>query len=611
MFVKHSGYQPYLDPSQCDRSNLAIADNSGLAELLREQAVSLLPPDLEDFTGRHVEVQQAIALWHQLQLEPETAPVLAIAGQPGIGKSAFALHLAHQLTQQTAAQLYFNVRRDRLISSTKIAQQIQNLPVSSDRPILVVLDNLDDQTLLDSLLALVHGCVFLVTSRHPVAVTTLELSALSEFNAIALLQTIARSKSISEEYETARSIIHCCDTIPLAIRLIGGLLQTHPHLELSDCLQQLQAERQRCKLSHLSYPAIRASFNLSYQTLDVRSRYLLRLLGLLPQPSLTLKTAAALSKTSILSTQKSIAHLSQLYILETSGKERYCLVDLLRLLVKSQLAIEESAESRQAARLRLIHAYQDAAKAVSSGLDASSRQQLTQIYGQDQEDFEQSLLVNAQNWFASERSNLLSAVEWAFQAEAWAIGLTLVKYLTSFLMLRGEWADLEAMLLNAIPIAQTLADDLQTAQLLNSLGNVYLHQGQWEKAKDSYQQSLEILHPLQKPIQESQTLANLGIIYWEQGDRDTAANLWSAALMQLPVGSSSDRNLTHWMQVTNAELLKTVLLQLEDRQQSRQFWGAIGRMVQRNYQLWMQKSPFHQQEFSFLLLISLQFMQSS
>ncbi|NEQ28294.1 MAG: tetratricopeptide repeat protein, partial [Microcoleus sp. SIO2G3] len=375
--------------------------------------------------------------------------------------------------------------------------------------------------------------------------------------------------------------VRCCDALPLALRIVGGLLQTQPQLQLSECLQLLSAERQRWEQTRLSYPAIRASFNLSYPRLEARSARLLRLLGLLLEPTVTLKTAAALLETSIEPARASIADLLRVRLLESVGKERYHLPDLLRLLAKGQLAIEESTETRQAARLRLAQAYQDTAEIMSLGLAASSRQQLTALWGRGRADFEQSLLLNAQSWFAIERSNLLAALDWAFQAQAWTIGLALANCLPLFLMLNGESAAAETMLLQAIATSETSDDRLQTAQLLDRLGDIYLQQGEWEKAKAPYQQSLEILRDFQEPVRESQTLTNLGLVYLEQGDRETAATLWAKALTRSSTGATGDRDFTEWMQTTNAALLEAVLLQLGDRQPSRKFLGTIGKLFKR------------------------------
>ncbi|MEM8810317.1 MAG: ATP-binding protein, partial [Cyanobacteria bacterium P01_G01_bin.38] len=69
-----------------------------------------LPPDISDFTGRDEEIERL----HQ-SLKPaaeKTAVVIsAVAGMAGVGKSALAVHVVHQLAPQFPdAQLYVNLR---------------------------------------------------------------------------------------------------------------------------------------------------------------------------------------------------------------------------------------------------------------------------------------------------------------------------------------------------------------------------------------------------------------------------------------------------------------------------------------------------------------------
>jgi transcriptional regulator with XRE-family HTH domain len=72
-----------------------------------------LPPDVNDFTGRSSEVSLLTDL-----LTPATegeairaVVVSAVAGKPGVGKTALAVHVAHRLRERFAdGQLYINLR---------------------------------------------------------------------------------------------------------------------------------------------------------------------------------------------------------------------------------------------------------------------------------------------------------------------------------------------------------------------------------------------------------------------------------------------------------------------------------------------------------------------
>jgi tetratricopeptide (TPR) repeat protein len=600
MSVKRSAYQPHFY-----QSDLLINDDQQMAELLSCAAIEpaplySLPPDLENFIGRKAEIQQSTALWQQLRSQ-EGARVLAIVGPAGVGKSALALHLAHQFQPISLNRpIYLNLRSDQPISPDSIEQQI--LPTlrleqldgpfpgtSNDRRILL-LDNLENQAQLRPLLTLSASYTIIVTSRQPIdGVATLKLQSFSELDAITLLETIAL-KSVQDEPEIARTLVHFCDALPLPLRLMGGLLRTQTRLQLIDCLQLLIDERKRCEQARFSSVATRASFNLSYQSLDARSARLLRLLGLLVQPNFTLKTAAAVTEIPLRPEDTSISQLLQLRLLESAGDQRYHLPAALRPLVKGQLAIEESVKTRQAARLRLSQVYQETAEVMSLGLNAISRQQVVQVHGQEQAiAFEQSLSLCALRWFETERLNLLATLDWAIQAEADQIALSTATSLSPFLDGRGDWADWKTAQQTIITVTEKLNHtepehhgSLQAAQMLNNLGNAYLQQGNWKKAEDSYQQSLAILHEHQKSIQESQTIANLGIVYLEQGDSETAAMLWTSALMLLPTHSTVHVAMTQWMQSINDSLFQSMSRQVDHQQQPpRTFLSTIEGVLKR------------------------------
>src|SRR3989440_9394414 len=69
-----------------------------------------LPADVSGFTGRRAEVTRLGNLLHPAEA-PGTVPVCALDGTAGIGKSALAIHAAHQVADRFPdGQLYADLR---------------------------------------------------------------------------------------------------------------------------------------------------------------------------------------------------------------------------------------------------------------------------------------------------------------------------------------------------------------------------------------------------------------------------------------------------------------------------------------------------------------------
>ncbi len=207
--------------------------------------------------------------------------------------------------------------------------------------------------------------------------------------------------------------------------------------------------------------------------------------------------------------------------------------------------------------------------------------------GQAVEDVELALTLGALARFDRERENLVAAVRWADDAEAWDLAGRLAGNLAHFFDIRGLWADwvqthelalaaarragdrpgegrtltnlgsvyadqgrwAEAIECHeqALGILRALGDRPGEGQTLTNLGNVYARQGRWAEAIQMYEQSLDIFRALGDRHGEGITLANLGVLYWKQDDRDKAVALWQEALARLHPDSPEHQQVARWL----------------------------------------------------------------
>jgi tetratricopeptide (TPR) repeat protein len=538
-----------------------------------------LPVDLPDFTGRQDERERLIM---ELAATPQreevaqeanssAAAIAAIAGMAGVGKSTLAIHVAHQLKQNFPdAQLYINLRGtesqpldpmdvlagflrawgideelmpDNLTDRSKLYRSV----VSAKR-VLVVLDNAHDSAQIRPLLPDSSSCAVLVTSRKRLAAlgdaTTLDLGVMKESEAMELFQRLVGVERTQAQLEAANTLVNLCGRFPLAIRLAGGTLRNHPEWRLEDYVHQLNRERQSLDQLRLSNLDIRASFASSFKQLDEISARLFRLLGLLQAQNFAPAIAAALLEFESVTAEQFISDLVDLQLLEPAREGRYRLHDLVRLFAKEQLAQEEPAEARQAARLRAARWYLEASEVMNLALKPETRHSLAQVSLEDKsqspEATEQQWFLAALNWFQLERMNLLASVEWAYQAQAWETVVALVKNLVNFFTIHIDRTNWERTHLLALDASRRLGDSpdgdsstsrQEEAQTLTNLGNAYTVQSAWEKACECYEQSLIIFGELEDHLGIAKTMGNLGIVCAQQGNWEKAGEYYEQSLV--------------------------------------------------------------------------------
>lgn len=609
-----------------------------------------LPADLPDFTGRQEELERAIALLTTVMSSGEIVKegsasrfgITAITGMAGVGKSALAIHVAHQLKQDFPdAQLYVNLRGTEsqpldpldVLAGFLRAWGIDDPSMPDDltersqlycsflagKRVLVVLDNAHDSAQIRPLLPDSSSCAVVVTSRKRLAAleetTILDLDLLKAPEALKLFQRLVGVERTQAEPEAAQQIIHLCGRSPLGIRLTGGTIRNHPQWRLEDYVLDLTQEQQRIAQLRLSHLDVRVSFASSFKQLDEISARLFRLLGLLRGQNFSSTVAAALLEFEPVTAEQFVKYLVDLQLLEPASEGRYSLHDLVRLFAKEQLAIEEPTEARQAARLRAARCYMETSEIVNLALKPETRhylaQALTEGKHQSLEAAEQSWFLGALNWFQLERMNLLAAIEWAYQAEAWDIIVPLASNLVNFFNIYADYADWERTHLLALEASRKLGDRPGEAQTLTNLGNVYVLQSGWEKARESYEQSLVIFGELgdrlgmaktmgnlanvycqqddwEKASEfyqqsrvifsesgdrygEAQTLANMGIFYLKQNQEAEAGVLWQEALSKLPPNLPKSERVAEWL-----EFIQKSNPVSENRESSAQMYDKTG-----------------------------------
>jgi hypothetical protein len=237
----------------------------------RPAAPAQLPLDARGFAGRGAELAYLDAV---LAASEHSAAVLisAVLGTAGVGKTALAVHWAHQVAGRFPdGQLYVNLRgfdpagpaldsgeasRGFLVGlgvappqipADRAAQVGLYRSLLAGRRILVVLDNARDAEQVRPLLPGAPGCLVVVTSRNQMASLVaaegaypLTLDLLTSTEAEDLLAGRLGLAALAAEPQAVDEIIARCARLPLALAVAAARAITHPRSGLATLAAQLR-----------------------------------------------------------------------------------------------------------------------------------------------------------------------------------------------------------------------------------------------------------------------------------------------------------------------------------------------------------------------------------
>lgn len=215
---------------------------------------NMLPPDVAVQVGRDQELAAASELL--TRADRTTAPVVVVAGAPGIGKSAFAVHLAHKVragypdgqlhhrltdddgTAQPPAEVLAELLRaigvaPEKIPPTVVARSQLLRSWTANRRVLIVLDDAAGIDQVLPLLPVGAGCATVVASRRriagPAISMTVDLQPLAVEDATQLLSTVLGACRLASDAEGTSRLLSLCAGLPLALREAATRLSLRTH----------------------------------------------------------------------------------------------------------------------------------------------------------------------------------------------------------------------------------------------------------------------------------------------------------------------------------------------------------------------------------------------
>ena len=500
----------------------------------------LLPRDVPAFTGRDDELARLAAL-----AGGGRVVVSAIGGTAGVGKTALAVHAAHQLLPGFPdGHLYMDLRgytegqdpaepgevlevflRCLGVPAEEISAQLEERAgllrhVLAGRRVLMVLDNARTEAQVRALLPGEGASLVLVTSRSVLpgleADERISLDVLPEDEAVAMLARVIGDTRAAAEPQAVAEVARLCGRLPLALRVAGQLLAAHPAWPVVRLAGMLAGERDRLARLGAGDLQVRAAFAVSYAQLALEDARLFRLLGLYPGPDFDVAAAAALAGTEAEEAGPALDRLAGAHLVTEDASGRFGFHDLLRLFALATCEESDSPEDREAAEARLVGYYAELAGFLDS-CDSRAATMRRPVAGQPAELAGEALLSmrEARAVFQSERSGLMAALDLATR-RGWGQRVQELSYsmMTSLVMLR-YLDDLLTVTEAGLAAARRTGDRGREGLALTCLGTAYGELRRFEEAVDCHQQSLAILRETGDRHGEGKALDNLGTSYGE------------------------------------------------------------------------------------------------
>ena len=524
-------------------------------------AMQTLPRDIGSFTGRHRELQRLMAVVAGRAVTGGVVSIHAIDGMAGIGKTALAVHAAHQLAPhfpdgQIFLRLHGHTPGQRpvdpaealatLLLSSGIAPQ--QIPADlqarellwrdrlSNKKVLLVLDDAAEQAQVDPLLPGTGESLVVITSRRRLAAlddaVSISLDILAPEDAAALFLRVADRPDLQLTEPGVAEMTRLCGYLPLAIRLVVGRLGKSTWT-ITEVAAELAAVQDRLPAIEAGQRSVTAAFDLSYRDLTMTQQQMFRRLGLQLGVDIDAYAAAALSDTTLPTARRRLEDLCDLSLLEAPVRGRYRLHDLLRDYART-LAERDPLPERDAALDRLLDYYLHTATAAAQFFRRTPAPPMGQ---QPSATPELATHDAAVAWLETERANLRAATDYAALHARDVHAIHLPAAMHEFLRAKGPWG--QALILNQTALGATrrAGDRVAEARALNNMGEVQRLIGHYLAACVSLEQALALYRELGEGLGEADTLTILSDVQRLIGDYPVAcASLQQALVLYRDLG---------------------------------------------------------------------------
>ncbi len=556
------------DPRQWRTAWARAAGQAGRLGGAPGAAVHQLPADLRDFTGRAVECD-SIREAARSRAAATGAPLLVvISGVGGVGKTALAVHAAHQLIPAFPdGQLFADLRGhdDAPLAPAQVATRflaelggraaIQADPVTSLRSmtagkrLLMVLDNAADEAQVAPLLPGSAACLVIMTSRSTLGMLpsdlAVRLDALDREDAVELLTRITGPQPAWHSAELA-SLAELCGRLPLALRIAGSRLSGDPPGTVEWLVDRLRDDNHRLRYLTLGELDLSAVFGVSVLSLPQLPRRVFHAAGLFPGPDFTAPALAVLAGMTAVDMECALERLIDESLVQRASPGRYRIHDLLGVYARRCAEADDAMNIPDCIR-RLAEWYigiMDAADRMT--LPARGRPAPYRAASAPAAWAQSGCSPDAESvsaWFDAEEANLVAATRAAARHRHHDLAWRLPVAMRGLLEMRGHIQDWIAVHMIGWDSARAAGDPAAEGWILNGLATAYWRRHDHDEAISHYRRALDIRTTINDERGVAVVLNNLGSVYGAAGRYIEAAECLRKALaIRDKLGDELDRS---------------------------------------------------------------------
>lgn len=508
-----------------------------------------LPPAPAHLAGRAAEIGALNEIF--TQPNPDGGPaVCVISGTAGVGKTALAVHWAHQVAARFPdGQLHLDLRgfgpSGRPVTAARALHRLlQSLGIPSARlphardplaalyrsllagqRILILLDNVATAEQVRPLLPGSPGCLVLVTSRSALSglvaaegARLLTVDVLPAAGARELLVSRLGSERVRADPGAAAELARLCAGLPLALAIAAARAAARPGQPLQPLVTELRSEGGL--LDALRTPdagsSVREVLSWSCRQLSRSAARMFLLLATHPGPDISAAAAASLAGVPLRQARRQLAELTGANLVSEPAPGRFAFHDLLRAYSSELARANDSADHSEAMRRVLDHYLVTANMATQLLYPARDPLSLPEPSPGTAPERPASR-AQARAWFAAEHQVLLAAAAQAatggFDAHAWQLAASLLEHLDR----QGHWHDLTATQQAALAAAERAGDRYGQAHARHGLGVACLRLGRCDDARAHLERAITLFRQAGDQAQLARSQIFLGTALGEQG----------------------------------------------------------------------------------------------